>query len=156
GESVAEATIVKWVIEEGDSFEADDPIIEIATEKVDSEVPAPEAGVLVKKLCDEGDVVAVGKPIAIMSTGGGAAPASAGKAAAAVEKPAPAEVQSNASHTQAERQAVPETATIGRTGASGRFYAPLVRNIAKEEGIGMSELEAISGSGREGRVTKSD
>lgn len=154
GESVAEATITKWVLEEGESVEADEPLVEIATDKVDSEVPAPEDGVLVKKLCEEGDVVQVGKPIAIFSTEGEG------------EEPEPStdsepqkEVKASNGAERPQPQPVAETANgakISKTGPSGRFYSPLVRNIAEKEGISLQELEQIDGSGLEGRVTKKD
>ena len=166
GESVAEATIVRWVVEEGDSFEADDPIIEIATDKVDSEVPAPEDGVLVKKLCEEGDVVEVGKPIAVISTGGEAGQTVSAPQAEAPAQQAPASAGARQAPTNGSehRQPVAEPAMsgdgsgspVGRTGPSGRFYSPLVRNIAQKEGVSVEELEALEGSGREGRVTKKD
>lgn len=149
GESVAEATVIKWAVEEGATIEADDTIVEIATDKVDSEVPAPEDGVLVKKLCNEGDVVQVGQPIAIIEIegeGSGSAPATAAAPApeAKQETPAPAAAASQ------------EPAAIEKRSDSGRFYSPLVRSIAKEENISMDELETIPGSGQEGRVTKND
>ncbi|MFN2423493.1 MAG: dihydrolipoamide acetyltransferase family protein [Cryomorphaceae bacterium] len=160
GESVAEATIIKWVVNEGDTIEADDPLVEIATDKVDSEVPAPEDGVLVKRLCEEGDVVEVGKPIAIIDTGGeGESPAPDQKSTEKKETAEPA-TASTAAKTESPRPApVAEEAITGlipRTGDSGRFYSPLVRNIAKEEGIGVAELEKVEGTGKDGRVTKKD
>jgi len=156
GESVAEATIIKWVLEEGESVEADEPLVEIATDKVDSEVPAPEDGVLVKKLCEEGDVIEVGKPIAIFSTDGdGEASA---PAPAAESKPAAVPASNGAEKVQNE-PALAEAASgekISKTGPSGRFYSPLVRTIAEKEGVSLHELEQIDGSGAEGRVTKKD
>lgn len=154
GESVAEATIIKWLVEEGQSVEADDPIVEIATDKVDSEVPAPEDGVILKRLVNEGDVVAVGQPIALFGQAGdSAAPA----AEVAVSKPAAepaAEVLEAVSAPLAAASTSDEP--VERKGPSGRFYSPLVRSIAKEEGISIDELEQVSGSGAEGRVTKKD
>ena len=150
GESVAEATIIKWVKKEGDAITADEPIIEIATDKVDSEVPAPEDGVLLKCLVKEGDVVAVGQPIALIGIGSGAsvaAPTSAPAAPAA------------APHTEAVAAASiasPLAAAIAVSSTDDRFYSPLVKSIAKTEGISQSELDAIAGSGQGGRVTKSD
>ncbi|MBI1265798.1 MAG: 2-oxo acid dehydrogenase subunit E2 [Cryomorphaceae bacterium] len=147
GESVAEATIIRWLVEEGQQVEADQPIVEIATDKVDSEVPAAEDGILLKKLVNDGDVVAVGQPIAIFSTGG--------SDAAAPTVP----VQQAAPAPQAEVIAAvsaPLAGDVNKKGPSGRFYSPLVRSIAKEEGIAMSELETIAGTGAEGRVTKND
>ncbi|MEM9051530.1 MAG: dihydrolipoamide acetyltransferase family protein [Bacteroidota bacterium] len=156
GESVAEATIIKWVLEEGDSIEADEPLVEIATDKVDSEVPAPEDGVLIKKLCDEGDVIEVGKPIAIFSTDGDAVvEATAPEAAASVT----VTKRSNGTSTSQMEPVLAEAGVserISKTGPSGRFYSPLVRTIAEKEGISIQELESITGSGAEGRVTKKD
>ena len=154
GESVAEATIIKWVLEEGDSVEADEPMVEIATDKVDSEVPAPEDGILIKKLCEEGDVIEVGKPIAIFSTGGDTTVT----APTAESKPAKVPASNGAAKTHEE----PVLAVAGgdekisKTGSSGRFYSPLVRNIAEKEGVSLQELEQLEGSGAEGRVTKKD
>lgn len=159
GESVAEATIIKWVKKEGDSVKADEPIIEIATDKVDSEVPAPEDGVLLKCLVKEGDVVQVGQPIALIGTGAGspavaapAAPAAVAHSNGTVSSPAPAQLAELAPIGQE----IHLTDEILKSGPSGKFYSPLVRNIAKAEGISMTELEKISGSGQGGRVTKSD
>lgn len=150
GESVAEATIIKWVKNEGDAVTADEPIIEIATDKVDSEVPAPEDGVLLKCLVKEGDVVQVGQPIAIIGTGAAQQPAPV-VAAPAKNEPV---TQVSVAATAAIPSAVAEVPV--RSGAEGRFYSPLVRNIAKAEKISVAELDAISGSGQGGRVTKSD
>ncbi len=149
GESVAEATIIKWLKNEGDRVAADEPIVEIATDKVDSEVPAPHDGVLVKQLVGEGDVVKVGQPIAAISAGT-EAPAAAPPAAAPTPVPAsngqPAPVSAAPSIGQA----------VAHTSADGRFYSPLVRNIAQQEGVSMAELETIAGTGEGGRVTKKD
>ena len=151
GESVAEATIIKWLKEVGDTIEAEESLLEIATDKVDSEVPAPEDGVLIKKLFDEDDVVQVGQVIAIIETEGGVAEASAEEPAA---RPEPSEVK-EVEKTIANGQAT-AAVEIPRSSAEGKFYSPLVRSIAKEEGISADELENISGSGSEGRVTKAD
>jgi 2-oxoglutarate dehydrogenase E2 component (dihydrolipoamide succinyltransferase) len=150
GESVAEATIIKWVKNEGDKVTADEPIIEIATDKVDSEVPSPEDGVLIKCLVKEGDVVAVGQPIAIIGTGAAQATASAPAPAAAATPVAPA-VQAAAMVEEAKAR-VESVVSSG----DGRFYSPLVKNIAKTEGISQAELDSIAGSGQGGRVTKND
>lgn len=151
GESVAEATIITWLKEVGDTIEAEESLIEIATDKVDSEVPAPADGVLVKKLFNEGEVAQVGDVIAIISTEGGEASTTETK----VEEPAPKKEVVQEVEAPLAKTAVAQV-ELSKTGDSGRFYSPLVRNIAKEEGISMSELEAITGSGKEGRVTKSD
>ncbi len=150
GESVAEATIIKWVKKEGDAITADEPIIEIATDKVDSEVPAPEDGVLLKCLVKEGDVVAVGQPIALIGVG----------ASASASAPAPAAAPPSAAPKQeavaAASVASPLATSVVVTSSEDRFYSPLVKSIAKTEGISQSELDAIAGSGQGGRVTKSD
>ncbi|HMR46297.1 MAG TPA: dihydrolipoamide acetyltransferase family protein [Bacteroidia bacterium] len=145
GESVAEATITKWLKKEGDSVEQDEPILEIATDKVDSEVPSTTAGILVKQLYNEGDVVAVGKSIAII--GDSASSATPIPSAPKVEeiKIAPAPVLS----TQ-------PAATASMGVSSSKFYSPLVKNIAQQENVSSAELDAITGTGAEGRVTKKD
>jgi 2-oxoglutarate dehydrogenase E2 component (dihydrolipoamide succinyltransferase) len=153
GESVAEATITKMVVDAGSSVEADEPIVEIATDKVDSEVPAPEDGTLVEWCVAEGDVVEVGAVIARYDVGGeapAAAPASTPEATAAKtaeETPEPEVVAA---------AMAPLDSAPSRKGPSGRFYSPLVRSIAQQEGIGMAELEQVPGTGSEGRVTKKD
>lgn len=154
GESVAEATIIKWLKDEGDSIDMEESVLEIATDKVDSEVPSPTEGVLLKKLFSEDDVVKVGDPIAIIETEGGAsangaAPAAETKTEAPKQEAAVAEAQKMVTAAQAQTEDIPRD-------SNGRFYSPLVRNIAKEEGISTAELDAIEGSGAEGRVTKKD
>lgn len=148
GESVAEATIIKWVKNEGEPVKADEPLVEIATDKVDSEVPAPQDGILLKRLVQDGDVVQVGQAIALLGAAGGQAAATPAPAATAAPRPA--------GPTPASVTAKAPAATVDRTGASGKFYSPLVRNIAQSEGVSIEELEAISGSGQGGRVTKKD
>ena len=182
GESVAEATITKFITQPGERAEADEPLVEIATDKVDSEVPAPEDGTLIEWLVAEGDTVAVGQAIARFdvemeganSGSPAAAPAAASAAApavapaaapAAAEAPIPAPTPAPAPVVDASP--VPEEHILEtlqsplaelppRLGASGRFYSPLVRSIAQSEGISPAELESIAGSGSEGRVTKKD
>ena len=170
GESVAEATITKFVVNAGEQTEADEPLVEIATDKVDSEVPAPEDGTLVEWLVQEGDVVAVGQAIAKFEIDGDAdaAPASASAAAAAAPAPTPAAPAPTPAPVAAPAPAVVEAlqaplAASGpldqlpaRIGANGRFYSPLVRSIAQSEGVTPAELDGIAGSGSEGRVTKKD
>lgn len=147
GESVAEATIIKWLKNEGDRIEADEPVLEIATDKVDSEVPSTTAGVLIKKMFNEGDVVKVGQTIALI-----------GDAAGAVAAPASPSVQTvSAPAVATAAPAVKPVAEVKvASNGSSRFYSPLVRTIAKEENISLMELDAISGTGAEGRVTKRD
>lgn len=150
GESVHEATIIKWLKNEGDSIELDEPVLEIATDKVDSEIPSPVAGVLGKKLFNDGDVIQVGSAIAIINTEGeGAAVAEVAAAPVAVEA-----VEATV-NTAVETAAPAVAAEVGAS-PSGRFYSPLVKSIAKQENIGMDELEAIAGTGKDGRLTKDD
>jgi len=158
GESVMEGTIIEWVKKVGDTVEVDETLLEIATDKVDTEVPSPEAGTLVEILAEAGDTIEVGQPIAIISTGGSAA---AEPAKASAPAPAPAQKeQSPAPSNGAPAEAAPAQAEEGsspqRMGTDGRFYSPLVRSIAKEEGISQEELESIEGSGQGNRVSKND
>lgn len=154
GESVAEATIIKWLKEEGDTIEAEESVLEIATDKVDSEVPAPEDGVLVKKLFNEDDVVQVGQAIAIIRTGGASAEGPAAEESTPAPEPVEAE-QAAQLVANGQQAATPVAEEVPRS-ANGKFYSPLVRSIAKEEGISLEELEKIEGTGAEGRVTKVD
>lgn len=155
GESVAEATIIKWLKNEGDRVELDEPIIEIATDKVDSEVPSPNAGILRKQLCKEGDVVQVGKAIAII--GDGAASESKPVEKTPV-KEVPVSINGNGNGSSHHTPVLSEVSSspISKSGPGGKFYSPLVRTIAKAEGLSLQELENISGSGAMGRVTKKD
>lgn len=160
GESVAEATIINWLKEEGDTIEAEESLVEIATDKVDSEVPAPNDGILVKKQCEKDDVVKVGDVIAIISTEG-EAPSDSGDsgsepAAEEAEHAEPAGKEDFAEKAMESVNRAVSSVDIEKTGDSGRFYSPLVRSIAKAEGVTMNELEQISGTGQSGRVTKHD
>lgn len=146
GESVAEATIIKWTKNEGDSIKIDETVLEIATDKVDSEIPSPFEGKLIKKLFNENDVVQVGAVIAIISSDANASVTEAPKTAA------PAAQTTTA--TSAPVASAP-SASVDFSG-SDKFYSPLVKSIAKEEGISLAELDAIKGTGQEGRVTKAD
>jgi len=151
GESVAEATITKWLKEIGESIEADESIVEIATDKVDSEVPSTSGGILIKKLFNEGDVVQVGQAIAIIDSEGetiSAAPIKEEIALPLLEKITINESSEVSSPVVAEK--------IQNFSTSSKFYSPLVKSIASKEGITINELEAINGSGKEGRVTKKD
>ena len=152
GESIMEGTILSWLKKVGDTIEQDESVLEVATDKVDTEVPSTHAGVLKEILANEGDVVEVGKPIAIISTDGADAPAPAKPEAEVVEK-AEALV---AEAVQAHSASAATPAPVLEKPTSGRFYSPLVLNIAREEGIPMAELEALPGTGKEGRVTKKD
>lgn len=153
GESIAEATIITWLKNEGDTVEADESVLEIATDKVDSEVPTPEGGVIVKRLFNEGDVVGVGEVIAIISTNGEAAAEAPAPAAEEKVEAAAAKVEETVVEAKAAT-ATPEVVVNNSEG--GRFYSPLVLNIARSEGISMAELENIPGTGRDGRVSKKD
>lgn len=151
GESVAEATIIKWLKKEGDKVEAEETVLEIATDKVDSEVPSTASGVITKILYKEGDVVQVGSPIAIISTeanAGTSAPSSVTPVSSST--PAVVTAPSNISSPSVTVSDIP------KNGEGNKFYSPLVRNIAKAEGISVQELETISGTGLHGRVTKND
>lgn len=152
GESVAEATIISWLKNEGDTIELEESVLEIATDKVDSEVPSPVEGVLIKKLFDVDDVVQVGQAVAIIETEGGSDSAPAPKA-----ESAPAAAATPVQEIEKSVDAAVETAngSISKNSA-GRFYSPLVRSIAEKEGLNQSELDGIAGTGLEGRVTKSD
>jgi 2-oxoglutarate dehydrogenase E2 component (dihydrolipoamide succinyltransferase) len=160
GESIIEATITKWLKNVGDPVKEDESILEIATDKVDSEIPSPVEGVLIKQMFKEGDVVAIGTVIALIDTGGEASAAPPSQVPAkAPEKektaPAPAEKpQPPAAMAVPEPPSSP--AAEVRPVASGRFYSPLVRNIARQENVPQGELDQIKGTGSEGRVTKQD
>lgn len=157
GESIMEATILNWVKKVGDRVEVDETIVEIATDKVDSEIPSPAAGTIVEILYEQESVVAVGLPIAIIATEGEVA-----------DSPAIAQVASVATTPDTERasevleymeQPLQQStagvaATVGST--SDRFYSPLVKSIAKQEGLTQQELDGIAGSGAGGRVSKKD
>lgn len=145
GESVAEATITKWLKNEGDQVAADESVLEIATDKVDSEVPAQKGGILIKRLFNEGDVVQVGTIIAIIGDSAGVA----------VTAPAAPVNEPREETTVSVSNTVNSPISQEKIGGD-RFYSPLVKSIAKEENISNAELDAIEGSGKEGRVTKED
>ena len=148
GESVAEATITSWLKEVGDTIELDEPVLEIATDKVDSEVPCEVDGVLIEKFFKVDDVVQVGQVLAIIETEG---------ANDAVESPSIDEFKEEKAVEE-----ISETIEIAKNNVSpvissdDRFYSPLVKNIAKQEGVSQQELDVISGTGKHGRVTKND
>jgi 2-oxoglutarate dehydrogenase E2 component (dihydrolipoamide succinyltransferase) len=151
GESIIEATITKWLKGKGDRVEEDESIAEIATDKVDSEIPSPVEGVVQEVLFKVGDVVPVGTVIAVIDLEGGEAVAEA--APAAVEAaPAPAPAPSALKDVPAPSPALPAEPYT----PSGRFYSPLVKSIAVQENIPIQELDSIKGSGKDGRVTKDD
>ena len=147
GESVAEATITNWLKQVGDKIEADEAVLEIATDKVDSEVPSEVSGVLVEQLFQVNDLVQVGQTIAIIETEGGAVTESV------VANEAPEEAVAIEKAIEVAKETV--LAPVDFT-ESDKFLSPLVKNIAKEEGISIAELQTISGTGKEGRITKAD
>lgn len=151
GESIMEATILKWHKQPGDSVEMDETILEIATDKVDSEVPSTAEGTIKEVLFNVDDVVPVGEVIARIETEGGSAAAEPQQVAEPEPAPQPAAEPTPAPQ---ERPAA-SASTVASTGGN-RFYSPLVLNIAAKEGIGMAELESIPGTGAEGRVSKKD
>lgn len=151
GESIMEATILKWRKKPGDSVELDEPVLDIATDKVDSEVPSPVAGTIVEILYQENDVVAINKPIAIIETEAGAAQPAASPAVQQPSVPA-----TNGRQEAVNVPYVPAATATAPASVSGRFYSPLVRTIAREEGISQTELDTLPGSGQDGRVTKKD
>ena len=151
GESVAEATITSWLKEVGETIEADEAVLEIATDKVDSEVPSEVDGVLVEKLFDIDAVVQVGQTIAVIETEGGD---TVEIKAPAGEVPVAEPVKEAAEVAQIVVTAKETAAPIESKGE--RFYSPLVKNIAKQEGISQSELDTVAGTGKDGRVTKND
>lgn len=154
GESVAEATITTWLKEVGDTIELDDAVVEIATDKVDSEVPSEVEGVLIEKLFEVDDVVQVGQVIAIIETEGeGGAEVTAQETITKVE-----DTPKEAVAIETAIVKTTEEVTGGKVdfSESNKFYSPLVKNIAATEGVSLPELEAISGTGKDGRVTKND
>jgi 2-oxoglutarate dehydrogenase E2 component (dihydrolipoamide succinyltransferase) len=148
GESIAEATISKWRKKPGDTVQKDEIILEISTDKVDSEIPAPAAGTVAELLFNEGDVVPVKTKIAVIDTAAGASSTSS----------APVEPTAVAAPTQAPASTgtgTPEN-NDDHASPSGRFYSPLVKGLAEKQGISLQELDAVAGSGQGGRVTKED
>ena len=152
GESVAEATITSWLKEVGDTIELDEPVLEIATDKVDSEVPSEVEGKLLEKLFNVDDVVEVGQTIAVIEVDG--------EDVEPITSPEKQEVKPEA--TQPEVAELTKSIEVAKEAAGpvisngSKFYSPLVKNIAKKEGITQAELDALSGTGKEGRVTKND
>ncbi|NJN42258.1 MAG: 2-oxo acid dehydrogenase subunit E2 [Flammeovirgaceae bacterium] len=152
GESIMEATVLSWLKKVGDKIEQDESVLEVATDKVDTEVPSTHAGVLKEILAKDGEVVKVGKPIAVIATDGDSAKPSASPATA----------------SKATEKKVEKIATVASTNGSGtgsastnfksssKFYSPLVKSIARQENISVMELDTMKGSGKEGRVTKKD
>lgn len=149
GESVMEATILTWEKQVGDTIEMDENVVVIATDKVDTEVPSPVEGKLVEILFQEGDTVAVGSAIALIETD-----------STAEIQASPAVVETKIEEVKQQSAVAQSNGTLSTTNldtsSSNRFYSPLVKSIAKEEGISLAELEGIAGTGKDNRVTKSD
>ncbi len=150
GESIIEATILKWHKKPGDKVAMDETVLEIATDKVDSEVPSTAAGTITEILYNENDVVPVGQVIARIDS------AAAGASTAAPQPAAPAQQAAPAPTPAPAASPAPSASAATATTGGNRFYSPLVLNIAGKEGISMAELEQIPGTGNEGRVTKKD
>ena len=169
GESVAEATITQWLKNEGDSIAIDESILTIATDKVDSDIPSPVAGILTKKLFNENDVIKVDQVIGLIETGApGKTPAPVAAAVPAkVEAEMPAAAVPQAIELRPEApvvaavasspsQPVAQSSPSEAKSSATRFYSPLVRSMASQEAVSQAELDAILGSGQDGRVTKQD
>ncbi len=151
GESVMEGTILSWLKKVGDSIDEDESVLEVATDKVDTEIPSTHAGILKEILAQEGDVIQVGKPIAIIEL------LTEGDEPLTIRPsvtPEPTEQKNGVDVDQAMDLKSPDTLLTNPK--KNRFYSPLVRNIAKQEQIDLSELENITGSGKEDRLTKQD
>ncbi|MBD3335996.1 MAG: dihydrolipoamide succinyltransferase, partial [Candidatus Eisenbacteria bacterium] len=183
GESIAEGTILKWLKAEGETVERDENILEISTDKVDSEIPSPATGTVTKILVPEGETVEVGTVLAQIETDGAAPPETAdaeGETTAEAGAPAKSEapagteapVQAEQAVAEREERAGEARAERGREPAAqeneaaegeevprrrgSRFFSPLVRSLAEEHDVSTAELEKLDGSGRGGRVTKKD
>jgi len=151
GESVAEATLTTWLKNVGDTIEMDEPIFEIATDKVDSEVPSEVEGVLIEQLFKVDDVIKVGQTVAVIEIGGSAASIES----TAIKAEEPEETVAVLEEKMAIAKEVVATSVQDYSGTE-RFYSPLVKNIAKQEGISVATLDTIQGTGKDGRVTKND
>jgi 2-oxoglutarate dehydrogenase E2 component (dihydrolipoamide succinyltransferase) len=154
GESIAEATILKWIKNIGDPIDADESVLEIATDKVDSDVPSPVAGILIKRFFEEGQVVQVGAVIALISSNENKSekkPVVEEKTFMKAEPSGSVHEPSPVGNQESINKIVPAAYPKGE-----KFYSPLIKNIASQEGIPFSELENIPGSGIEGRLTKND
>jgi 2-oxoglutarate dehydrogenase E2 component (dihydrolipoamide succinyltransferase) len=153
GESVTEATITNWLKNIGDTVEMDEPLVEVATDKVDNELPSEAGGVLIKRFFEKDQVAQVGDVIALISTDGDSAVAEPSKE---VSAPVDAVKDIVANIEVVKENVAGNGEAIDKNGPSGKFYSPLVRSIAEKEGVSMNELENVNGSGQSGRVTKKD
>lgn len=155
GESIMEATVLKWLKKPGDTVEMDETVLEIATDKVDSEVPSTAAGVIEEILFNVNDVVPIGTVIARIKTGAEESAAPKPAVSTPVQEAASSQPDQVAEVVETIQRPAPAQ-TQPTNGSTNRFYSPLVLNIAASEGISMVELENIPGTGNEGRVTKKD
>ncbi len=153
GESIMEATILSWLKKPGDKIEQDESLLEVATDKVDTEVPSTHGGILKEILAQKGDVIKVGKAIAIIATEGNENIATTEPSVEVKTNP---ETKSTVSAPVHASNGNGSSKNVTDFKSSTRFYSPLVKNIAKEENIAVAELETIGGTGAEGRVTKKD
>jgi 2-oxoglutarate dehydrogenase E2 component (dihydrolipoamide succinyltransferase) len=158
GESVMEGTVIEWAKKVGDKVEVDETLLEIATDKVDTEVPSPSAGYLAEILVEEGDTIEVGQTIAVITTGKPSGSSTSKKKEKKSDSSSASQKAAAANGTAKKSEKVSDVggSKPQRKGSDGRFYSPLVRSIASEEGITQEELESIEGSGKDGRVSKSD
>jgi 2-oxoglutarate dehydrogenase E2 component (dihydrolipoamide succinyltransferase) len=156
GESVAEATIIKWTKKPGDHIEVDDTVMEIATDKVDSEVPSPVSGKLLEQLFKDNDVAQVGAVIAIIETGEADEVKQQGNSETATDSSPEQNIEEKDEQVPFIEEFEQKSAPVSEERTSQRFYSPLVKNIAAQEGIGNTELDQIQGRGAEGRLTKDD
>ena len=155
GESIAEATLTSWLKEVGDTIEMDEAVFEIATDKVDSEVPSEVEGVLAEKRFNVDDIIKVGDTVAVIETEGSSNGEMVEETPEIVEEVPKEEFVAEVEETVVAAQVTTESPSMDIS-SSERFYSPLVKNIAKQEGLSMDQLESIVGTGKEGRVTKND
>lgn len=156
GESITEATVIRWLKNVGERVEKDEPIVEIATDKVDNEIPSTEAGILTKQLFQDGDVVKVGEPIAMIDGKASEGAVSTSSPEPTVSVASVQEVAQAAAVIENQIASIKSESTSPKSSSGNRFYSPLVMNIAAQEGITSEELQTIHGTGLEGRVTKAD
>lgn len=152
GEGVIEATINKWLVKPGTTVKEEDPIVEIATDKVDTEVPSPAAGVISEIIAEEGSVIKVGAPLAVLEVNVKVSPETAKKVDKEVER-----IQETIEEVKQEKKEVVKASQeLKSRTPSGKFLSPLVRSMITQEGISYSELDKISGTGMDGRITRDD
>lgn len=160
GESIMEGTILKWHKKPGDKVERDETVLEISTDKVDTEVPSPESGVISEVMFNEGDVVQVGSAIAKINTNGSASATESTEKKSEpkeeIKETPKVETPKETKKEESKEVEVVVEEPVKTNGTSDRFYSPLVMNIARKEGIGFEELERITGTGAGGRVSKKD